>query len=421
VKILYVSQYYPPETGAPAVRVSGLAKLWAAAGHDVTVLTGFPHHPTGVVPEAYRGWPWLRIERDDGVRVVRVPVYATPNRGVVRRSLGYVSFAASAGLLAPLLGGRPDVVIATSPQFLTGLVGLEIAALRRVPFVFEVRDLWPQSVVEVGAMAADHPAVRAMELLERELYARADRIVVVSEPFVGALAARGVDPARVSVVTNGVDLERFRPMPAENDVRAELGLSGKFVAMYVGTHGMAHGLSTLLEAAALLRGDDRFRFVLVGEGADKAALVEQARRRALSNVLFVGQQPHQRIPAFMAAADALLVPLKGLPLFTTVLPSKIFECLAAARPVVLGVEGEARRLVEASGGGLCVPPESAEAIAGVLRELAADPERARRMGLQGRAYVEQHFSRSALANHYLEILAGLVPARTEGERLSAGT
>ncbi|MFM2151744.1 MAG: hypothetical protein RL199_179 [Pseudomonadota bacterium] len=405
MKILYVSQYYPPEMGAPAVRVSELARAWAADGHEVTVLTGFPHHPTGVVPEGYRGWPWVRTEDDAGVRVVRVPVFATANRGVFRRSLSYVSFAATAGLLGPVLGGRPDVVVATSPQFLTGLVGLELAALTRAPFVFEVRDLWPQSVVEVGAMAADHPAVKVMEAMERLLYAKAGRIVVVSEPFVDALAAKGVDPAKIFVVTNGVDLDRFRPEPRGNAVRRELGLEGKFVAMYVGTHGMAHGLSTLLEAAELMRGDDRFRFVFVGEGADKEALVERARRRALGNVVFVGQQPHERIPSFVAASDAMLVPLRAKALFKTVLPSKIFECLAAARPVVLGVDGEARRLVEDSGGGTCVQPESAEAVVGALRHLAADPERADAMGRSGRAYVERHFARPVLARRYLGLLA----------------
>jgi glycosyltransferase involved in cell wall biosynthesis len=409
VKILYVSQYYPPEMGAPAVRVSELARAWAAEGHEVTVLTGFPHHPTGVVPPSYRGWPWVRTEQDAGVRVVRVPVFATANRGVVKRSLSYASFAVSASLLGPFLGGRPDVVIATSPQFLTGVAGLDIAALTRTPFVFEVRDLWPQSVVEVGAMAADHPAVRAMEFVERQLYARADRIVVVSEPFVGAIAARGVDPAKLAVVTNGVDLERFRPMPRDNGVRAELGLAGKFVAMYVGTHGMAHGLSTLLEAAELMRGDDRFRFVFVGEGADKEALVERARLRSLGNIRFVGQQSHERIPAFLAAADAMLVPLRAKALFQTVLPSKIFESLAAARPVVLGVEGEARRLVEASGGGLCVPPESAEAVVAALRRLQASPSESETMGMRGRAYVERHYARPVLAKRYLELLAGLAP------------
>jgi colanic acid biosynthesis glycosyl transferase WcaI len=421
MKILYVSQYYPPETGAPAVRVSELARAWVADGHEVTVLTGFPHHPTGVVPEGYRGWPWVRTEDDAGVRVVRVPVFASANKGVVKRSLSYLSFAASAGLLGPVLAGRPDVVVATSPQFLTGMAGLELAFLKRVPFVFEVRDLWPQSVVEVGAMAADHPAVKAMEVAERLLYARADRIVVVSEPFVDELAARGVDPSKTFVVTNGVDLDRFRPMPRENDIRSELGLTGKFVAMYVGTHGMAHGLATLLEAAELMRGDDRFRFVFVGEGADKEALVERARRRALGNVVFVGQQPHERIPEFVSAADAMLVPLRAKALFRTVLPSKIFECLAAARPVVLGVEGEARRLVEASGGGVCVPPESAEAIVSVLRHLEADRPGAEAMGRRGRAYVEQHFARPVLARRYLGLLAevaGKGPVEARDVRVS---
>ena len=234
MKILYVSQYYPPETGAPAVRVSELARAWVADGHEVTVLTGFPHHPTGVVPEGYRGWPWVRTEDDAGVRVVRVPVFASANKGVVKRSLSYLSFAASAGLFGPLLAGRPDVVVATSPQFLTGMAGLELAALKRAPFVFEVRDLWPQSVVEVGAMAADHPAVKVMEVAERLLYARADRIVVVSEPIARIVVPQQKMPSgdgRVKTVNAGVRLfsenkggERHRKERAEATSAAAEGV-----------------------------------------------------------------------------------------------------------------------------------------------------------------------------------------------------
>jgi glycosyltransferase involved in cell wall biosynthesis len=404
LRILYASQYYPPEMGAPASRVSQLARAWAADGHDVTVLTGFPNHPTGIVPPEYRGRPYIRTEDDHGVRVVRAPIYAAPNKGRVRRSLNYVSYAASASAIGPWLP-RPDVVIGTSPQFLTAVAGYWIARARRVPFVFEVRDLWPRSIVEVGAMPANSPIIRALEQAEMFLYRHADRIVVVTDSFVEEISARGIDRSRISVVKNGVDLGMFSPGPRDNAVRRQLGLEGKFVATYVGTHGMAHGLGTLLDAAALLKGDDRFRLVLVGEGADKAQLMARAQAEGLTNVLFIGQQPHAAIPDYVRAADVTVVLLKAKDLFKTVIPSKIFEFMGAARPIVIGVDGEARQIVEASGGGVFVPPESAERLVAELRRLADQPALAQAMGECGRAYVEQNFSRAVLARRYLDILA----------------
>ena len=421
MRILYVSQYYPPEMGAPASRVSQLARAWASDGHDVTVLTGFPNHPTGIIPPEYRGRPYVRRENDHGVRVVRTPIFAAANKGLFKRSLNYVSFAASAGTLGPTLPAV-DVVIGTSPQFLTAVAGYWIARLKRVPFVFEVRDLWPRSIVEVGAMPANSPVIKALEAAELFLYRHSDRIVAVTDSFVDEISARGVARERISVVKNGVDLSLFSPGPRDNAVRAELGLQGRFVATYVGTHGMAHGLGTLLEAAALLKPDDRFRFVLVGEGADKEQLVRRAKAEGLTNVLFIGQQPHAKIPDYVRAADATVVLLKAKDLFKTVLPSKIFEFMGAARPIVLGVDGEARALVESSGGGVFVAPESAEQLAAELRRLADAPVLAQAMGERGRAFVEQNFSRAALARKYLDILGAVVqgvsPGRAEAPAAS---
>ncbi len=408
MRILYLSQYYPPEMGAPSARVSQLSRAWAADGHEVTVLTGFPNHPTGVVPPAYRGRPYIRREDDLGVQVVRTPIYAAANSGLVKRSLNYLSYAASASVLGPLLTSRPDVVVATSPQFLCAVAGYELARLKRVPFVFEVRDLWPRSIVEVGAMREGSAVVRLLERAELFLYRHADRIVVVTDSFVDEIAQRGVDRAKISVVKNGVDLEMFRPGPRENAARAELGLTGKFVAAYVGTHGLAHGLGTLLDAAALLKSDDRFRLLLVGEGADKAALKARAKREGLTNVVFLDQQPHGKIPELVRAADATVVLLKAKALFKTVLPSKMFEFMGAARPIVLGVDGEARKIVEEARAGIFVPPESSLALAQALQKLADDPAEAEAMGSRGRAYVEANFSRAVLARRYLGELERVV-------------
>lgn len=411
MRILYVSQYFPPEMGAPAARVYELAREWVGLGHEVTVLTGFPNHPTGVIPPEYKG-QLVRREEVEGIRVVRTPIYAAANRGVVRRAAAYASYAVSAATAGHVLTERPDVLIATSPQFLTAISGFWLSKLKRVPWVFEVRDIWPRSIVEVGAMSADSPVIRALERIEVFLYGQAHRIVVVTDSFVEELAGRGIPRAKLRVVKNGVDLELFRPMSRDNEVRAELGLRPQdFMCLYVGTHGMAHGLKTILEAANLLRGHPNVRFVFVGEGADKESLKSEAQRLGLTAVTFVDKQPRGKIPLYLAASDLSLVLLKGKPLFTTVLPSKIFEIMGSGRPIALGVDGEARRVVvDDAKAGVFVTPENADALARCILDLVADPAAREDLGRNGRAHVEQHFSRSMLARKYLSVLEEVIGA-----------
>lgn len=406
MNILFVSQYFPPEMGAPSARVHELSREWVRLGHDVTVLTGFPNHPTGVIPPEYRG-EWLRRETVDGIAVVRTPIYVAANKGVVRRGLNYLSFGISASLLGPFLTERPDVVIGTSPQILTALAGLWLAGVKRVPFVLEVRDLWPRSIVEVGAMKAGSPGIRALEQVEHLLYRRSDRIVAVTESFVDEIGAHGVPREKIAVVTNGVDVDLFRPA-SRDTARRELGLRDGFLATYVGTHGMAHGLDTLLDTAKRLAGDG-IQLLLVGEGAEKARLEGRARATGITNLTFWGQQPRDRVAKIYAASDVCLVVLRDLPLFRTVIPSKIFEFMGAGRPVLTTVDGESRGIIERAGAGVFSPPEDAEALAGALRHLASAPADLARMGAAGRRYVETHYSRTALAVRYLEVLRQLVP------------
>jgi len=408
MRILYLSQYFPPEMGAPAARVYELSREWAALGHEVTVLTGFPNHPSGIIPPAYRG-QLIRRERCDEVNVVRTPIYAAANRGLVKRGLNYVSYALSAALIGPFLTKDPDVVIATSPQLLTAASGFWMSALKRAPFIFEVRDLWPRSIVEVGAMSATHPAIQLLEQLEMFLYSRAARIVTVTDAFVEELAARGVPRNKLRVVKNGVDLSLFQPLPRQNEIRDELGLSPTdFMCLYVGTHGMAHGLETILQAADRLREQTSIRFVLVGEGAEKAALKARAQSMNLSSITFIDKQPRSKVASYLAASDVALVLLKAKPLFKTVLPSKIFEIMGAARAIVLSVDGEARKLVEDARAGVFVPPEDPVALAETILKLKSDPSLCREMGSKGRSFVEASFSRKALAEQYLALLDELV-------------
>lgn len=413
MRILFFSHYYPPEVNAPANRVGQLTRSWAGDGHDVTVLTGFPNHPTGVIPPAYRGRPYIRHEVDHGVHVARTPIYAAPNKGFLRRSLNYCSYSLSAAIIGPFITRRPDIVVATSPQFLTAVAGYVVARLKGVPFVLEVRDLWPASIVDVGAMRAGSPVVRALVAAEKFLYRHADHIVVVTDSFVDVIAAHGIPREKISVIKNGVDLEMFRPGPTANAVRERLGLRDKFVAAYIGTHGMAHGLGTILEAAALLRHDDRYRFLLIGDGAEKLALQQRAAAEGLTNVLFLDQLPHEAIPEHIRAADVTLVLLRDLALFRSVIPSKIFEFMGAGKPIVIGVDGEARRLVEDAGAGVFVPPEDSATLAVTLRWLDGDTGARSCMGRSGRDFVERRFSRRAQARLYLERLARIDrPVRT---------
>jgi glycosyltransferase involved in cell wall biosynthesis len=401
--ILYVSQYFPPEPGAPAARVSELARAWVEAGQEVTVLTGMPNHPTGMVPSEYQHRV-LVSEDFHGVRVVRTWIYPAANRGHLRRSLAYASFAASAALWGQFHVGRPDVVVATSPQFLCAVAGYAIARTRSLPFVFEVRDLWPESIVAVGALPEGHPVVRGLGLVEEYLYRRADRIVVVTDSFGARLRQRGVPANKIEVVKNGVDLERFVPESRDTQLRERLGFAGKFVVSYVGTHGMAHGLDRVLDVAAALRPQDQIRFLFVGEGAERQRLQARAKSESLDNVVFLGALPRDAMSEVYATSDLCLVPLRKTELFRTVLPSKIFEILGMARPVLLSVDGEARALVEASGGGVFVPPEDAPAMTEAILRLARDPAACQDMGERGRAYVKEHFDRKKLAARYLAIL-----------------
>jgi colanic acid biosynthesis glycosyl transferase WcaI len=411
MRILYVSQYFPPEIGAPAARVYELSRHWVAAGHRVTVLTGFPNHPTGVMPPEYRRW-WRRgtmREVVQGIEVVRTWLYPAPNRRPWERIVNYTSFFVSAALRGLALP-RTDVVIATSPQLLVGLAGWWLARARRCPFVFEVRDLWPESLVASGIGSEKALWIRALGRLARFLYERADLVVTVTEAMRQELVLRyGVPGNRVWVVENGVEIELFAPRADRDAVRRELGLEGRFVAAYIGTIGYAHGLKTVLEAAEALlaRGERNVLFLLVGEGAEKERLERLAAERGVENVRFLGQQPRSAVPALIGAADACLVLLRRAAVFRTVLPSKLLEFMACGRPVVLAVEGYARSLVEEAGAGVSIEPESPQQLAEAVTRLARDPELCRRLGEAGRSFVTSHFARAAMAERYCGLLQAL--------------
>lgn len=408
MKILYVSQYFPPEMGAPAARVSELAKEWARNETDrITVLTGFAHHPVGVKAKEDRG-RLTRRERYAGVDVVRSYVYAAANRGTVRRILSYVSFMISAILIGGIRIRRPDIVVATSPQLLCACAGYVLARFKKAPFVFEVRDLWPESILAVDAMKENF-LVRGLKIVAKYLYTHADRIVTVGEGYRQKIhELYGVPLEKMTCIPNGIDAALFSPAPKDNEARRSQGWDRRFVVLYVGTLGMAHGLSTVLEAAKALRHRPEILFAFVGEGAEKESLKASAREHGLTNVQFIDQQPKRRIPDYYAACDVGMVLLRNTPLFQSVLPSKIFEYLAMERPILLGVGGQARALIEESGAGVWIPPQDGRALAWEVARLADDPEQLELMGRRGRAFVVENFNRRDQAIRYRHLLGELV-------------
>lgn len=407
--VLVLTHYYPPEVNAPASRISEMARAWTAAGIRVSVVTCAPNHPRGILYPGYRN-RWFQREQRDGIEVIRIWTFLAANEGFARRLINYLSYPFALLLNLPRLP-MADIVLSTSPQFFCGLSGLLLRRRRR-PWVLEIRDLWPESIIAVGAMKRGL-AIRLLEGLERMAYRSADAIVSVTESFVPhIIERRGRGP--VAVIKNGVDLSFFDSEDrAGAAFREETGLTGKFVAAYVGTHGMAHGLDSVLAAAEILSGDSRIAFLLVGDGSERERLQAEAARRGLANLIILGQRPKADMPAIWAATDASLILLRRLDTFKSVLPSKMFEAMAMRRPIVLGVEGEARALLDAAGAGIAIVPEDADQLAAAVRRLADDSAEAAAMGEAGRRHVSEHFDRNRLAADYAafleDVAAGQAP------------
>lgn len=394
MKILFLTHYYPPEVNAPANRVHEHARVWVREGHEVTVVTGVPNHPRGEIFPGYEN-RWFQEEEIEGVRVLRTWMYITANEGFFRRTLNYVLFAITA-VFAAMRADRPDVVVATSPQFFVGLAGAVVSRLRRRPFVLEVRDLWPDSIVQLGQMKRGL-GVKILELLETALYRSAAGIVVVTRSFEAHIRRRGIDPDRISLIYNGIDVAKFHPRPANQELLREHGLEGQYLIAYVGTLGLAHGLPTVLSAAAMLRDRKELTFLFIGDGADRARLEGLAKEQGLDNVRFLGLQPREAIPDWLASIDLLLVMLRDLEVFHTVIPSKLFEFLAQERPVVLAAKGETREMVLATEAGWVIDPEDPDQLAEVIDQIRAQPEEAERRATAGREWVEREFRRDDLA------------------------
>jgi colanic acid biosynthesis glycosyl transferase WcaI len=387
--ILFISPYYPPESGAAPACVGETATRLVKQGNQVTVLTTFPNYPTGIFPLQYRG-RLFQQEMRDGVRVVRVWSWVSPNKSFLHRIKWYLSFA----FLAPLIGGKavghPDMIIVQSPPLFDAIAVRLLAWWKHCPFIFMVSDLWPEQAIQLGVLR-NRLLIRLSEWLEWSTYRRAALVWVVTEWIRDQLIQRGLDPERILLLTNGVDTTKFHPLP-QAQARTELGWDDRFTVLYVGTHGVTHGLMTIIDAAEQLRDRDDIHFVLVGEGSDKEDMIAQADKRGLTNITFMDVVPHSLVPSLLAAGDVCLALVRKALVTEGILPIKMFEGMACARPIVLAVDGEARRMAEQEAGAvLYVEPGNATELASAILHLREHPDLAMELGQKGRAYVEARF------------------------------
>lgn len=408
--ILFLTDNFPPEVNAPASRTFEHCREWVKAGHKVTVVTCAPNFPKGKVLDGYRNRP-LQTEQLDGIRVLRVWSYITANEGFTRRILDYTSFMVSASVVAPFVRDV-DVVIGTSPQFFTAVAAWFVGRVKRRPYVFELRDLWPESIRAVGAMN-ESAARDLVEKVELFLYRQSAGVVSVTHAFKDNLMARGISGEKISVVTNGVDLSRFSPRPRDLSLLRELELEGRFVVGYVGTHGMAHALDTLLDAAHDLANQEETRdvaFLMLGDGAEKARLKARAQAMGLRNVRFVDSVSKAEVVRYWSLLDVSVIHLKRTSLFETVIPSKLFECMGMGVPVLLGVAGESAGIVNREQVGLTFEPESVDGLVAGIRRMRADPDfltSCRERGIEA----ARRYDRRALAQEMLDVLEGITHRR----------
>jgi len=422
MRILYLSQYFPPEIGATQTRAYEMASYLVKAGHQVTMLTEFPNHPSGIIPPAYRG-KWYERAPLDGIDVIRVWVKASPVKDFRNRMLFYLSYMCNAAIAGLLLArGRYDLTYATSPPLFVGGAALALSALKGLPLVFEVRDLWPESAVALDELQNPR-AIAWATRLEKMCYNKAARIVVVTEGIQQRLLERGLPAARLHLIPNGTNTNLFQPQPAAGGrLRREWGLEGKFIVLYAGIHGLAQGMEALVEAARLLQDQPDIHFVFVGEGPKKSAVAALKEAYKLQNLTMLAERPTKEMPAFLSAANVALAPLRKLALFQGALPSKMFDAWACACPIVLSIEGEARRVLEEANAGVYAEPENPASIAAAIKSLRDAPGRAKELGANGRRYVEENYSRERMAQHLEALLRevcadGLIRRnRHKGER-----
>jgi glycosyltransferase involved in cell wall biosynthesis len=405
LKILLLSEYFPPEVGAGSNRAYELSYNWVKLGASVTVITGFPDYPDGIIPADYKGLKFLH-ENIDGIEVIRTFTIPAPNKGFFKRVISFLSFMFSSIIQGSKAVKKQDIVIATSPPFFVGIAGYIISKLKDAPFVFEVRDLWPESIVQLGQLRNKF-VIFLLEKLENFLYNNCNHIVPVAESTIGVLALKGVNTDKITVIKNGVDLKNFSPSEKNTALVDKFNLRNKFTVGYIGTIGLSHAIDKVLDAADHLKNNQEIQLIIIGEGAEKEKLIRKKDELKLSNVKFINNVDKKSLPEYYRLCDVLLVPLRKLELFEKVIPSKIFEIFAMEKPLIISVNGEAKKLVEESGGGIYSEPENEIELKDRILYLYKNRSLLIEMGLKGRKYVENNFDRIILSQKYLDLLKSI--------------
>ncbi len=401
MKILFLSDNFPPEVNAPATRTYEHCKEWVKMGAEVTVITCAPNFPQGKVYNGYRN-SLYSVEYVDGIRVIRVWSYIVANKGFLKRVLDYISFSISSFIAGLFV--KTDIIIATSPQFFTALSGRTLSFFKRKPWIMEVRDLWPESIKTVGAATSKvaNLFIKYFEWEEKMCYKSADRIVVVTDSFKKKLIGRGICADKISVVKNGVNRDVFVPMQKDEELIDRLNLNGKTVIGYIGTHGMAHKLDFIIKCAAKFK-DDKYHILLLGNGAEREDLLKLKDELNCKNVTMLESVSKKEVKRYISILDVCLINLKKSELFTTVIPSKIFENAAMSIPILMGVEGEAKEIVESHNAGLCFEPENEVDFMAKLSELQ-DEEKYKSFK-EGCLKLAENFDRKNLSKKMFDIIS----------------
>ena len=399
MKILFLTDNFPPEVNAPASRTFDHCREWAKNGDEVTVITCAPNFPQGKVYPGYKNKFWQE-ERIEGIRVIRVWSYIVANKGFLKRTLDFISYSVSsffAGLFV-----KSDLIVATSPQFFTALSGRALSFWKRTPWVMEVRDLWPESIKTVGAMK-DNAFIRHFEWQEKRCYKSAKKIVVVTDSFRKKLIERGIPSEKIAVVKNGVDRSLFIPQQKDTELISKLKIDGKTVIGYIGTHGMAHKLDFIIQTASKLKDTNpEYHFLFIGNGAEKEKLLKLKVDLMCDNVTMLDSVPKAEVKNYISILDVCLINLRKSDLFTTVIPSKIFENAAMEVPILMGVEGEAKEIVEHYTAGICFEPENEEDFVDKLK-IVTNPENQKAFK-EGCKELAIDFDRKKLAEKMLNVL-----------------
>jgi len=398
--ILFLSHYFPPEVNAPATRTYEHCKRWVELGHKVTVVTCAPNCPKGVIYKGYKN-SFRSVEEIDGIEVVRIWTYLAPNKGFLKRIINYLSYMFNSVIQCMFLG-NVDVLIATSPQFFCGWSGVLLHWLRKWPFILEIRDIWPESIITVGAMKKSK-VISFLELLEKKMYLASDHIVAVGQGYKERIASKGISKENISVIINGVDLEQFNPSKVSSINNSKYKIDNKFVCSYIGTVGMAHGLEVIIKAAQICKqkGIENIVFRVVGDGAKREELENFSKKEDLENqLIFTGRLPKEEMPLVISSSDCCLVHLRGTELFGTVIPSKIFELMAMNIPIIMGVKGEAQDIVIKGKAGVIMEPDNPESLLSCIEKI----QTAGKESFKGREYVSLHYDRDKLARDMVEIV-----------------